>query len=83
MLLSCSEPPMYIKTDNFRNYQRKIRIRGLSGTAKSKTLSLSNNSVQLIWNGWGIGHTMMKLEEKGGQKNEREQKRRLAKARSC
>ena len=54
---------MYIKTDNFRNYQRKIRIRGLSGTAKSKTLSLSNNSVQLIWNGWGIGHTMMKLEE--------------------
>ena len=41
----------------------KIRIRGLSGTAKSKTLTLSNTSIQFLWGSLGIGHTMMKFEK--------------------
>ena len=37
----------------------KIRIRALSGTAKGKTLTLSNTSIQFLWGGWGIGQTTM------------------------
>ena len=41
----------------------KIRIRALSGTAKGKTLTLSNTSIQFLWGGWGIGQTTMKFEK--------------------
>ena len=68
---------MYLKTENIRNYQsnirssqRKIRIRALSGTgtAKDKTLTLRNTSIQFVWGGWGIGQTTMKLlESKSGK----------------
>jgi len=41
----------------------KIRIRAFNGTAKGKTLTLSNTSMQFIWGGWGIGQTTMKFEK--------------------
>ena len=41
----------------------KIRIRALNGTAKGKTLTLSNTSMQFLWGGWGIGQTTMKFEK--------------------
>jgi len=41
----------------------KIRIRALSGSAKGKTLTLSNTSIQFLWGGWGIGQTTMKFEK--------------------
>ena len=41
----------------------KIRIRALSGSAKGKTLTLSNTSIQFLWDGWGIGQTTMKFEK--------------------
>ncbi len=41
----------------------KIRIRGLSGTAKGKTLTLSNTSIQFLWGSWGIGQTTMKFDK--------------------
>ena len=41
----------------------KIRMRALSGTAKGKTLTLSNTSIQLLWGGWGIGQTTMRFEK--------------------
>ena len=41
----------------------KIRIRALSGSAKGKTLTLSNTSIRFLWGGWGIGQTTMKFEK--------------------
>ena len=41
----------------------KIRIRAFNGTAKGKTLTLSNTSIQFLWGSWGIGQTIMKFEK--------------------
>ena len=41
----------------------KIRIRAFNGTAKGKTLTLSNTSMQFLWGGWGIGQTTLKFEK--------------------
>jgi len=36
-----------------------IQIRGMQGSVSSKNLSLSNQSVSLIWDGWGIGSSIL------------------------
>ena len=48
---------MYLKTDNIRNYQRKIRIRALSGSSSQESVSTDISSLNLIWGNWGIGTT--------------------------
>ena len=58
---------MYLKTDKIRKYKRKIRVRGLEGSAKGKTNTVKSSSFQIVWGSLGIGQTAMdfNLESSG------------------
>ena len=40
-----------------------IQIRGMQGSVSGKNLSISNQSVSLIWDGWGIGSSTLNVQK--------------------
>jgi len=40
-----------------------IQIRGMQGSISGKNLSISNQSLSLIWNGWGIGSSTLNIQK--------------------
>ncbi len=48
--------------------QSKIRIRGLMGSVSADTISASNSSYYLIWNGWGVGQSVLKYKTSDNEK---------------
>ena len=40
-----------------------IQIRGMQGSVSGKNLSISNQSLSLIWNGWGIGSSTLDIQK--------------------
>ena len=62
--LKKKHPETFQKRDSGKSSDpTKIRIRALSGSAKGKTLTLSNTSIQFLWGSWGIGQTTLKFEK--------------------
>ena len=62
-----------IKRQNKELYSRKvlkrksepsvIQIRGMQGSVSGKNLSISNQSLSLIWDGWGIGSSTLDVQK--------------------
>ena len=46
---------LYIKTENFKNYRKKHRLRIVSGNYDAENINISNNSLYFIYSGWGLG----------------------------
>ena len=46
---------IYIKTENFKNYRMKHRLRIVSGNYEAENINISNNSLYFIYSGWGLG----------------------------
>ena len=46
---------LYIKTENFKNYRKKHRLRIVSGNYEAENINISNNSLYFIYSGWGLG----------------------------
>ena len=40
-----------------------IQIRGMQGSVSGKNLSISNQSLSLIWDGWGIGSSTLDIQK--------------------
>ena len=40
-----------------------IQIRGMQGSVSGKNLSISNQSLSLIWDGWGIGSSTLNVQK--------------------
>ena len=40
-----------------------IQIRGMQGSVSGKNLSISNQSLSLIWDGWGIGSSTLNIQK--------------------
>ena len=40
-----------------------IQIRGMQGSVSGKNLSISNQSISLIWDGWGIGSSTLDIQK--------------------
>ena len=40
-----------------------IQIRGMQGSVSGKNLSISNQSLSLIWGGWGIGSSTLNVQK--------------------
>ena len=40
-----------------------IQIRGMQGSVSGKNLSISNQSLSLIWDGWGIGSSTLDVQK--------------------
>ena len=40
-----------------------IQIRGMQGSVSGKNLSISNKSLSLIWDGWGIGSSTLDIQK--------------------
>ena len=40
-----------------------IQIRGMQGSVSGKNLYISNQSLSLIWNGWGIGSSTLDIQK--------------------
>ena len=50
------------KPERKKSKSSKIRIRGLTGSTSDTEADSNSTTIQIIWNGWGIGQTSFKYK---------------------